>query len=142
MNVTLAEAALGDARRHLDRFYMGTWFGKDHDDGDAAIFIKEEGQTVPPCGTTACFAGFVALREAPAGSVIRNGVIEMPSGKKREVSGYAENLLDITDDQGDVLWFVDNLSEVTKLVDHLIENPDATKAELCDVVGWVQGQDY
>lgn len=134
MNVDLAMAALKDAEVHPDEFDMGTWYTAWHtaETPGGSTEITED-QRTPPCGTTACFAGFIAWRTAPAGTVIANGgylYSSMQDAIERrapwgEVADWAEQQLGITYEQALVLFSLDGIGEVRRAVEYLADSPDA-----------------
>ena len=128
MNVELARKALDAARRHPERFEMGDWFAVSDTGGryPPAITIGPETR-VPPCGTTACFAGWVVFMTAPEGTVIKDAVLWGPDGERMEnVEKYAAGQLGITLRQAGVLFYLDNIKQVTKAIDYLEDNPGAS----------------
>lgn len=139
MNVDLARAAIADARAHIARFNMFTWYGLDDVSDESAEFVKAEGQTVPPCGTTACFGGFAALRVAPAGSIVRNyGIVlpgESPDDSGHDVMLYARKALELTPAQARVVFFLSDIDEVEKAVNHIARYPAAGARGIAQAAG-------
>jgi hypothetical protein len=134
MNVELAMQALADAKAHPDRFDMASYFGSRH--GEVADFVKDaEDMTVPPCGTTGCFAGFVCLRVAPVGARIVQGRIFHPDGPVEGVfaSNYARKALDIDAAQGAALFNLADFGQVEAAVHYLADSPDTDGYDLWDM---------
>lgn len=135
MNVELAQAALRDAKAHPDRFDMDLFWGAPDD------FVKDSADmTVPPCGTTGCFAGFASLRVAPVGTRIAMGTLDRTSriilpGQHEldadDTETYAIKALDITREQAGVLFFLEDIGQVERAVRYLADNPDAGVHSLC-----------
>jgi hypothetical protein len=121
-------AALEDAKANPDHFSMSSW-----NTGFGRGVIKAEGQTVPPCGTTACYAGFVALRVAPAGTKIVDAHVCIPDEKPVHVEIYAEDALEISPAQGGTLFFLADVEEVETALKHLADNPDVSGDYLWEV---------
>lgn len=119
MNVELAQAALGDAKAHPENFDMDSFFSTTQ-----TIVKDGEGFQPPPCGTTACYAGFVSLRVAPKGSRIAGGVIVTPDGREVHAGQYAAKALDITEDQANILFYVEHIGQVEAIVNHLAAHPN------------------
>jgi hypothetical protein len=137
MNVELAMAALEDAKAHPENFDMASYFGSRG--GGAADFVKEAADmTVPPCGTTGCFAGFVALRVAPVGARIAQGRIIHPDGPLGPLPGvtasdYARRALEITSSQAITLFNFLNIEQVEAAVHYLADSPDTDGDDLWDM---------
>ena len=139
MNVELAQAALRDARANPDRFDMAVFWGAWED-----IIKDSADMTVPPCGTTGCFAGFAALRFAPVGTRIAMGTMDrgsrvvLPGQSEREAADteqYAARALGITRYQAGVLFFLADIGEVERAVNFLADNPAASVESLSDAAG-------
>lgn len=121
MNVELALAAIEDAKAHPDNFNMDSWHSFE------SVAKGSPGFTPPPCGTTACYAGFVALRVAPVESVIRAAAIHLPGAEWPEgIDDYAAGHLEITTDQASSLFLLNDLGEVERAVRYLADNPDVS----------------
>jgi hypothetical protein len=124
MNVELALAAIEDAKAHPENFDMSTWFdSREHE------IVKDGPDFAPPCGTTACYAGFAALRAAPVGSVICGGFFFPPGvprgdGRGIFVENYAIRALGITTDQARAIFRLSNIGEVEAAVTYLADSPD------------------
>jgi hypothetical protein len=134
MNVGLAMAALEDAKAHPDRFDMASYFGSRH--GEVADFTKDApDMTVPPCGTTGCFAGFVALRVAPVGARISQGRIFYPDSPAEGIpaSKYARTALDIDASQAVTLFNFADFEQVEAAVHYLADSPDTDGDDLWDM---------
>lgn len=129
MNVELALAALADAKANPDRFDMDFYWNSPQD------FTKDtQDMTVPPCGTTGCFAGFAALRAAPVGTKILAAGFDYVSrivqpGQDPEealsTGEYAMKALDITEDQAATLFHLDNIRQVETAIRYLVDSPGA-----------------
>lgn len=89
---------------------QSSWF--DH----AEVYITEE-RTLsvqewldelanPTCGTTACVAGWAAIKTAPKGSRITASGIRLPNGDKREASLMGREALGL--DYRDANWLFDS----------------------------------
>jgi hypothetical protein len=90
VNTELAMAALADAKANPDRFNMNTFFSM----WPRKAIVKDSENFLPPCGTTACFAGFAALRVAPLGAKVVDGfIIHEGQGLNRHVEPYATKAL-------------------------------------------------
>jgi len=135
MNVELALASLEDAKANPDRLNMLAFWGGDS-------FIKTgPDHTVPPCGTTGCYGGFAALRAAPAGTRIVTTsqygsriVLDGQSVREAEsTEGYAIKALDITGEQGAIVFYLENIEQVEQAVRYLADSPDAGY----DTLAWV-----
>lgn len=147
MNVELAEAAIAAAERAPERFNMDTWTSAG--DEFTSSFVTT-GEMLPPCGTTACMAGFAALATLPKGTIVAGGFIyssiaeltadilddpdfgpylvgHTTSGRVDEIGRVA---LGITVDQADALFYLEDLSQVKRAVAFLKANPDATEEEI------------
>jgi hypothetical protein len=131
-------AALADAKANPDRFDMGVFWGGMSD------FIKDSpDMTVPPCGTTGCFAGFAALRAAPAGTKIamftaHGSKVVLPGQDTRDAlttPRYAAKALEITEDQASTLFHLDDIGEVEAAVHALAACPDMDGTDLW-AVAW------
>lgn len=133
MNVQLALDALEDAKAHPENFYMGSFFGGLHSLGRP--LVKDRENFVPPCGTTACYAGFVSLRVAPVGSKIADACIVHPDGQGNHVhvETYATNALDITAEQAGTLFYLNDIEEVEGAVKYLADNPDTPSLTLWEM---------
>jgi hypothetical protein len=133
----LANAALADARANKDRFYMGSWVnsGNDYSGFFPDRLVKQEGETVPPCGTTACFGGFVLLRTSPVGTRISNGVVRYPDGRVRETDKAAGEALDLTAGQADVVFYLSEIDQVEQAVALITENPSVSGDDLLEALG-------
>lgn len=129
MNVELAMAALEDAKAHPENFDMDVWFS------DGGGFTKDREDFSPPCGTTACYAGFVALRVAPVGSMVRACAIIAPGADGIDVEAYATEALDISPAQAATLFYLDGIEQVEGAVRYLADNPDVPSATLWDMFG-------
>jgi hypothetical protein len=136
VNVELATASLGDAKAHPEQFDMEYWVvsaadleraeqlrGGEDFVGDPIPVADDH---MPPCGTTCCYAGWVAFRAAPAGSVIQDSVVTFPDGTRSAVSPFAADALGITLDQSRAIFlYLGEIGEVERAVNYLAENPDA-----------------
>jgi hypothetical protein len=120
VNVELALASLEDAKANPGNFDMDSFFSSTR-----AITKEADGFQAPPCGTTACYAGFVSLRVAPKGSRIIGGYVIEPDGTRKHAETYATKALDITEDQADTLFYVGTIGQVEAIVNHLADSPDA-----------------
>ena len=129
MNVELAFAALEDVKAHPENFDMDTWFSCGSD------FTKTTGNTVPPCGTTACYAGFVALRAAPVGSKVMSRAIVVPGTDGVDVETYATEALGISPAQASAFFYLEGIEQVEGAVHYLADNPDASRGALWDMFG-------
>lgn len=85
----------------------------------------------PVCGTTACVAGWAVIAGSAPGSVIKrteweyDTEVTFPDGTGKQVSQYAQELLDL--DSGQASWLFDEYrtrEEVLFGLDALIGNPD------------------
>ena len=127
MNIELAMQALADAKAHPGNFDMNIWF-----DGAGCVLTKDREDFTPPCGTTACYAGFVSLRAAPVGSVVK-GAFVFPPGTSpdtgigaRHVENYAKEALDIDPEQAKSIFYLDTIDQVEAAVNYLAGNPDVS----------------
>jgi hypothetical protein len=120
VNGELAMASLADAKASPASFDMNSFFSSSR-----TITKEADGFQPPPCGTTACYAGFVSLRVAPKGSKIVNGRVIEPDDTRTRAGYYAQKALGLTEDQADVLFYLSNVEQVEKAVTHLAVNPDA-----------------
>lgn len=120
MNVELAERAIAVARANPEQFDMSEWV-------NGSCFRKDSADTMPPCGTTACFAGWVSLLAAPVGSGVVGAYIYPPDPPRRavHVGDYARRALKIGSDQGNALFYLKDIDQVEKGVKYLASNPDA-----------------
>jgi hypothetical protein len=128
MNVQLALEALEDAKAHPGNFDMNLYFSRGWNG-----FVKDSDSTEPPCGSTACYAGFVALRAAPVGSKIADGYIVHPDGKTAFADHYAADALDITWSQGNAVFNLNDIGEVEDAVRYLADNPDISGSQLWEM---------
>lgn len=129
MNTELAQKALQSAKASPEKFNMRTWFTGPRGGGNSRAEVTDE--RVPPCGTTACYAGWVAFHHAPLGSKIEGSNIK-PLGADRytPIELYATEALGITRDQAGTLFYLDTIGEVEKVIDHLTDDPAADGADL------------
>lgn len=118
MNVELARQALEAAKANPERFDMASWVSGKVD------MTKDSPEFAPPCGTTACYAGWVAFNAAPVGSVVLGSYVTVPGAPKPvTIQRYAAEALDISPDQADTLFFLSNIREVERAVNYLADNP-------------------
>jgi hypothetical protein len=95
------------------------------------------------CGTAACFAGHAMLLEdckvttptAGFGSfghdVGDSDRVEMPNGAVCNVSRAAEEILDLSEDQADALFYYDNeLVDLERMIEALEDNPESDLYEI------------
>lgn len=129
MNTELAQKALQSAKASPEKFNMRTWFTGPRGGGNSRAEVTDE--RVPPCGTTACYAGWVAFHHAPLGSKIKGSEIK-PLGAARfdSIERYAAEALGITSDQACTLFYLDTIGEVEKVIDRLTADPAADGAAL------------
>jgi len=131
VNAELATLALEIAKANPELFNMYTfsqgWGGQEALVKDGPVFM-------PPCGTTACYAGWVSYVAAPAGSEIHGAFVQEPDGLYRHVEDYAIKALGITEDQANVLFYLKDIEEVEVAVGYLADNPDADQAGLIAAV--------
>lgn len=120
MNVELAMASLADAKASPENFDMGAFFSTSR-----TIKKEADGFQPPPCGTTACYAGFVSLRAAPKGSRIVGNFVVEPDGTRTHAEFYAQEALGLDEDQTDCLFYLKNVEQVEKAVTYLASHPDA-----------------
>lgn len=129
MNTELAEKALESARANPGKFNMSTWFTGPRGGSNSQAEVTED--RVPPCGTTACFAGWVAFHHAPLGSKIKDAGIKLPGAERYDsIERYAAEALGITSDQARTLFFLDSIDQVERAVTHLADSPDASDSSL------------
>jgi hypothetical protein len=81
------------------------------------------------CGTTACYAGHVAL-QAGATPVYCDdepdtALIDTPDGRRIPVSTYAAQILDISDEQGEELFNAGSLDELERTIRGILCEPSA-----------------
>lgn len=133
MNVELAMQALADAKAHPENLNLETFF-----DLPADGITKDTENFPPPCGTTACYAGFVSLRAAPIGTRIiptdYGSRVRVPGENPVHVEIHAAAALEITGEQADVLFYRDTLTEIEAVLRYLADNPDASYDSLSDLV--------
>lgn len=84
------------------------------------------------CGTTACYAGHVAL-QAGATPVYCDdepdtALIDTPDGLRIPVSTYAAHILDLSDDQADELFNAGSLDELEGIIRDILSDPSADGA--------------
>ncbi len=132
MNVELAMGSLEDAKARPQQFNMEYWVvtaaDAEHAEEDDYKYerIPVPDDHVPPCGTTCCYAGFVAFRVAPAGCVIQDSIIHFADGTKTEVSPFARDALEITAEQASAIFlYLSEIEEVERAVTYLAANPNA-----------------
>ena len=127
MNVELALAALEDAKANPDQFDMNCWFSSSV----VTEFEKDGPNFLPPCGTTACYAGFAALRAAPIGTRVVSGyLVQAGDSPAVHVEHYAAKALDITEAQANILFYLGGIEQVEAAVKYLADNPDASVSTL------------
>jgi hypothetical protein len=133
MNVELAMRALRVAKANPEQFDMSDWVTGLYDD----VAVKEDLEFVPPCGTTACFAGWVSFLGAPVGSEVFGQRVYLPGrgDKGIHVGDYAEEVLEITTGQGLGLFYLDNIDQVGRAVRYLADNPDASMSSIRAAAG-------
>jgi hypothetical protein len=129
VNVELARRAIELAKANPERFDMDSfssgWEGLDWP------AVKDGPDFIPPCGTTACFAGWVSYAAAPVGAKVMDSQVLLPGTDSEHVESYAAKALGITAGQADVLFYAPaDLGEVETLVDYLAVSPDATYGNL------------
>lgn len=139
MNIDLAMKALEDAKRSPENFNMATWFGCTS--RTLPEFTKDRENYTPPCGTTACYAGFVGLRVAPVGTRVMGSRLIFPDGSDRWADDYAQEALDITEGQGLTLFYLGNIERVERALNYLADNPDAGEFELYEHARYGDGQE-
>jgi putative RecB family exonuclease len=126
LNVELANQALELAGKHPERFDMEDWYrGPQH-------VISGPESRVAPCGTTACYAGWVAILTVPDGTVIKDAGLYDTAGDTigTTVEAWACDQLDISYEQGQALFYLDDLPQVEKAVKYLADNPDASNESI------------
>lgn len=134
MNVELAERAIRLAKANPEKFDMDSWVVGMYDGR-----TKDSQEFVPPCGTTACYAGWVSFQAAPVGSKVIGAMVKVPGQEYGvHVETYARQALDITEDQSDALFYLDTLEQVEKAVRYLADNPDAGEWTIREQAGQAQ----
>jgi hypothetical protein len=124
VNIELAAKALELAKANPERFDMHTF---SQGWGGRGPLVKDGPDFMPPCGTTACYAGWVSYVAAPAGSEIQGAYVEGPDGLFQHVEDYAIKALGITEDQANVLFYLKDIEEVEAAVGYLADNPDVDR---------------
>lgn len=132
MNTELAMEALASAKANPDRFDMGTWFGGPRGGSRGAEVTEDH---MPPCGTTACLAGWVAFHQGPVGSRIAGTIVTVPDAERSvDIEIYARDALDITQDQANVLFYLNNVGEVEAALHYLANHPEAESVDLVEEI--------
>jgi hypothetical protein len=113
--------------------------------GEPSFTKDSPDMTVPPCGTTGCYAGFVSLRAAPVGTRVRSAYglnhsrIVLPGQDPSDAmhtEEYATRALGITTEQAGALFFMETIEDVERAVRYLADSPDAS----CDTL-WAIGRE-
>jgi hypothetical protein len=128
MNVELAQKALDSIRQFPENHDQGSWIsGPTLDVNDD----REIG-----CGTSMCFAGWVAFHAAPVGSQLIDGIgVRFPNGETDRISTYARESLDIGYEQAGAFFYgAGSLEELELLTTYLADNPDASASVLYEDV--------
>jgi len=104
-NTELLLATLGYLREHPEMVDLDSWI----------------------CGTTACYAGHVAL-QAGATPVYCDdeadtALVDSPDGRRLPVSSYAAEILDISDDQADNLFHAGSMDELEGIISDILHVP-------------------
>jgi hypothetical protein len=79
------------------------------------------------CGTTACYAGHVALQAG--GSPVYcddeavTALVDTPDGRRLPVSSYAAEILEISDDQADNLFNAGSVDELEGIISDILHVP-------------------
>lgn len=111
-----------------------TAFPDRHEQEHWFIYVEDEVTvTNPSCGTACCVAGWAAVLSGAKPAIAINGaynVVELPDGRDYSVSGYARELLGLTEKQSDVLFAGNNtLSYIRKAITAL--NETGTIPDMC-----------
>lgn len=135
-NVAALQQLAKDIEQYGDRFDMKSWFYCE--DGITAPsdpepqWIERGNSNIPPCGTTACIAGFAVWRNIPKGSKIFDGRIYFPDGTDHSVMDLARDALELTSQQARVLFLSTdwNRDTVLAVLHHLIDHPYMAGTEI------------
>lgn len=127
MNVELARSALELAKANPEKFNMFSWVSSG---AWGMKTVKEAAEYVPPCGTTACYAGWVAFQAAPVGSVIQGSYVIEPGKPAQHIEQYAQDALDLNRSQVNCLFYLSGIEEVETAVNYLADNPDVDGDDL------------
>lgn len=83
------------------RLNMDLYLGGAAEDIVPVAQLREGG-----CKTSACIAGYVSLVTAPVGTTVAHGdLLRFPDGGSIRVKDWAQEQLDITDEQADTLFY-------------------------------------
>jgi hypothetical protein len=112
-NVALAKQVRALTREHAEWLDMEDWLGTDH---SIVVSIHDIESGKAPCGTTACFAGWVCLVSGYQldwiGYVFRNGrsVLSTDNGyrMRAHASGKAAELLGIDGYEANTIFMASN----------------------------------
>jgi hypothetical protein len=129
VNVELALRAVELAKASPEQFDMSSftcgWYDRD-------AVTKDSEDFTPPCGTTACYAGWTAYLAAPVGSEVQGSYVWEPGKSSQHVEDYAIKALGITPGQAEALFYLKGIDQVEAAVRYLADNPDADYHSLRD----------
>lgn len=135
-NTAALQQLAKDIEQYADRFDMHSWFSGDTpltapSDPDPQ-WLEKGNSAVPPCGTTACAAGFAIWRNIPKGSRIFDGHVMYPDGQYHKVMDLARDALDLTKHQAAALFLSTDWGKdtVVALLHHLCGHPEMTSSEI------------
>lgn len=104
-NTELLLGTLDYLREHIEKVDLDTWI----------------------CGTTACYAGHVAL-QAGATPVYCDdetdtALVDTPDGRRLPVSSYAAEILEISDDQAGHLFHAGSVDDLEDIISEILHVP-------------------
>jgi len=106
MNVTLLNQICKAIEREPRRFNMGDWISLDPFND---VYLP--GSEQAPCGTTACIAGFAVMLDScgvsssPNPGAWRSTMLDIVENDRCPIDRHAKDLLDLTEDQSDLLFY-------------------------------------
>lgn len=107
-------------------YNQDTWLSDNSDEDAVPVVQMREGA----CQSSACVAGMVAIMTAPAGTTIKNLVLEFPDSRQPESIGdYAASQLGFTEQQRDAVFYADPW-EVPLILRYLTEHTTASRVQI------------
>lgn len=116
---------------HAQEHWVST-HGNDY----TIVDVRADNGEHPDCGTTLCWAGWIAFLNAPAGSTLHGTDVKLPDGWRETISSYAKDVAGLSDDQAGVMFHgitgdrESQVAQVLAVAAMLERDPDASGFEL------------
>jgi hypothetical protein len=129
-NIERMRGNLGAILRYEDQHDQGSWI-----EAPGPFPVRASNGEHPPCGTTMCFAGWDAFRNAPKGASIRGNYVCEPGWPDRGVWDFAREGMELTAGQSEAFFIAaSTIGDLEALTDYIEDHPGASYEDLLAVI--------